>query len=235
MSIELQSISKTYVTLGRRKTVFRNFSLTIPKGLNLGVIGPNGAGKSTLLSIVAGQTQPDAGRVVRNMSVSWPLGYAGGVDLRLTGVANCRFIARLYGRDPQEVVRFVADFSELADYMNWPVKTYSTGMRSRFSFALSMAVDFDCILVDEALGAGDQFFRDKAERALEERRRRSSLLFVTHNLKEVVRLCDKVLVLGGPEPELSDDVPGRVQQYVDEQMAKRKKGPVLAEPAKVAL
>jgi capsular polysaccharide transport system ATP-binding protein len=216
MSLELINISKTYVTLGRRKNVFRNFNLSIPRGLNLGVIGPNGAGKSTLLGILAGGIYPDTGRVVRKMSVSWPIGYGGGVATNLTGVVNCRFLARLYGRDPDTIVDFVSEFTELGEYMNWPVKTYSSGMRSRLNFALSMAIDFDCTLVDEGMGAGDQFFRTKAEALIEERRRRTSFVMVTHNLVEVVRHCDRVLVLGGPEPELCDNVEERVEQYIKE-------------------
>ncbi len=221
MSIELVKISKTYVTLGRRKTVFKDFSLTIPKGLNLGVIGANGSGKSTLLSMIAGSVHPDGGRIKRDMTVSWPVGYSGGVSVNLTGIVNCRFLARLYGRDPDEIVRFVTEFSELDDYMEWPVKTYSSGMRSRLNFALSMAIDFDCTLVDEGMGAGDQFFRSKAEAAIERKRRRSSVVLVTHNLNEVVRLCDRVLVLGGVQPELSDDVEERVNRYADEMSRRR--------------
>jgi capsular polysaccharide transport system ATP-binding protein len=221
MSIELVNISKSYVTRGHRKTVFRNFNLLIPRGINLGVIGPNGAGKSTLLSMVAGGLNPDSGRIVRRMSVSWPIGYGGGVSTNLSGVANCRFIARLYGKSPDEVVRYVTDFTELGEYMQWPVKTYSSGMRSRLNFALSMAVDFDCTLVDEGMGAGDQFFRAKADALIAERRKRSSFVMVTHNLPEVVQMCDRVLVLGGPAPELSDDVEGRVNQYIEEMTLRR--------------
>lgn len=221
MSIELIKVSKTYVTLGRRKTVFRDFSLTIPKGLNLGVIGANGTGKSTLLSMIAGSVHPDSGRIKRDMTVSWPIGYGGGVSVGLTGIVNCRFLARLYGRDPEHIVRFVTDFSELGDYMQWPVKTYSSGMRSRLNFALSMAIDFDCTLVDEGMGAGDQFFRAKAEAAIERRRKVSSVVLVTHNLQEVIRLCDRVLVLGGDGPELTDDVEERVNRYTDEMSRRR--------------
>src|SRR5665213_2269569 len=125
--IEMTRVSKTYVTVGRRHNVFRDFNLRVDPGTNLGIIGPNGAGKSTLMKLIAGGLQPDTGRIVRNMSVSWPLGYAGGVSASLTGVANCRFLARLYGRDPDEVTRFTTEFSELADFMHWPVKTYSSG------------------------------------------------------------------------------------------------------------
>jgi len=231
MSIELINVSKTFSTLGRRRTVFRNFNMVIPKGLNLGVIGPNGAGKSTLLSLLAGGLNPDSGKIRRNMSVSWPIGYSGGVSTALSGVVNCRFLARLYGKDPQKIVEFVSDFTELGEYMTWPVKTYSSGMRSRLNFALSMAIDFDCTLVDEGMGAGDQFFRAKAEALIEERRKRSSFVMVTHNLHEVVTHCDKVLVLGGRQPELCDNVEERVNQYIrDMTNLREQNSQLLAQP-----
>ena len=231
MTIELINISKTFTTLGRRRTVFRNFNLTIPRGMNLGVIGPNGSGKSTLLSMVAGGLQPDAGWIRRKMSVSWPIGYGGGVSTAVSGIVNCRFLARLYGKDPDKIVDFVSDFTELGEYMTWPVKTYSSGMRGRLNFALSMAIDFDCTLVDEGMGAGDQFFRAKAEALIEERRKRTSFVLVTHNLGEVVLHCDKVLVLGGPEPELCDNVEERVNQYIEDMTNLRnQKSKLLTQP-----
>jgi capsular polysaccharide transport system ATP-binding protein len=220
--IELANVSKTYITVGRRHNVFRNFSLKIDPGHNLGIIGPNGAGKSTLMRLIAGGLQPDTGHIVRNMSVSWPLGYSGGVSASLTGIGNCRFMARLYGKDPDEVTRFATEFSELEKFMSWPVKTYSSGMRSRLAFALSMAIDFDCLLIDEGMSAGDQFFRTKAQEALEERRLRSSLILASHNLREVIRLCDRLLVLGGPEPEFYEgDIEARVNQYAVEMSGRR--------------
>jgi capsular polysaccharide transport system ATP-binding protein len=220
--IEMKNVSKTYVTVGRRHTVFKNFNLKIDPGSNLGVIGPNGAGKSTLMKLLAGGLQPDTGHITRNMSVSWPLGYSGGISTSLTGVANCRFLARLYGKDPDEITRFAGEFSELKEFMDWPVKTYSSGMRSRLAFALSMAIDFDCLLIDEGMSAGDQFFRTKAQDALEERRLRSSLILASHNLREVIRLCDRLLVLGGPEPEFYEgDIEARVNQYAVEMSGRR--------------
>ena len=231
MSIELINISKTFTTLGRRRTVFRNFNLLIPRGLNLGVIGPNGSGKSTLLSMLAGGMNADSGWIRRKMSVSWPIGYGGGVSTAVSGIVNCRFLARLYGKDPQKIVEFVTDFTELGEYMTWPVKTYSSGMRGRLNFALSMAIDFDCTLVDEGMGAGDQFFRAKAEALIEERRKRTSFVIVTHNLNEVVNHCDKVLVLGGPEPELCDNVEERVNQYIEDMTNLRdQKNKLLTQP-----
>jgi capsular polysaccharide transport system ATP-binding protein len=214
MSIELANITKSYVTRGHRKQVFKNFNLLIPRGVNLGVIGPNGAGKTTLLSMIAGGLQPDSGRIHRRMSVSWPVGYSGGVANNLSGIANCRFIARLYGKNPERVVDFVRDFTELEEVLDWPVKTYSSGMRGRLNFGLSMAVDFDCTLVDEGMGAGDQFFRAKADALIEERRKRSSFVLVTHSLSEVTSHCDKVLLLGGPNPVVSEDVQGTVDGYI---------------------
>ena len=220
--IEMRNVSKTYVTIGRRHTVFRNLNLRLEPGTNLGVIGPNGAGKSTLMKLIAGGIQPDTGHIIRNMSVSWPLGYSGGISTSLTGVANCRFLARLYGKDPDEITRFATEFSELKEFMTWPVKTYSSGMRSRLAFALSMAIDFDCLLIDEGMSAGDQFFRTKAQDALEERRLRSSLIMASHNLREIIRLCDRLLILGGPEPEYyEDNVEERVNQYAVEMSGRR--------------
>ncbi len=216
MSIEISNVSKTFVTLGRRHTVYKNFNLTIERGVTWGVIGPNGSGKTTLLKLLAGALEPDTGYIRRNMSVSWPLGYSGGLSTNLTGNQNCRFIARLYGRDPTEVTRYAAEFAQLDHFMEWPLKTYSSGMRSRLAFALSMAIDFDCMIVDEGTSAGDARFRARAEEALVERRRRSSLVIASHNLKEVMRLCDRLVVLGGPHPEITDDVERRVKQYATE-------------------
>jgi capsular polysaccharide transport system ATP-binding protein len=216
VGIDIRNVSKTYVTRGLRRTVFRNFSLVIPKGVNFGVIGPNGSGKSTLLSLIAGSLMPDAGKVIHHMSVSWPIGYSGIVDTNLSGILNCRFVARVYNRDPQEISDFVGEFTELGDYMKYPVKTYSAGMRARLNFAMSLAVDFDCLVVDEGMAAGDGYFQAKAEKVLQDRKGRCSLLYVSHNIAEVSRLCDQVLVLGGPEPELCFDVPARVEQYAEE-------------------
>ncbi|MGZ8362989.1 MAG: ABC transporter ATP-binding protein [Caulobacteraceae bacterium] len=216
MSIEISNVSKTYVTMGKRHTVFKNFNLTIERGVNWGVIGPNGAGKTTLLRMIAGALPPDTGHIKRNMSVSWPLGYGGSLNTSLTGRMNARFLARLYGKNPTEVERAAAEWSEIGKFMDWPVKTYSSGMRSRLAFALSIAIDFDCVLIDEGASAGDARFRAKSQEALEERRKRSSLLLVTHNLKEVTRLCDRLVVLGGPRPEITDDVERRVKRYAVE-------------------
>lgn len=213
MSVQLVNVTKSYVTRGQRHTVLRRLSLDIPSGLNVGVIGPNGSGKSTLLKLIAGAELPDSGTVRRRARISWPVGFSGALNPGLTGTANARFCARLYGRDPNEVVRFTREFSALDDFMDWPVKTYSKGMRSRLAFAVSMAIDFECLLIDEVMSVGDADFRAKCVSALNERRARSSLILVTHNLKEVRRLCDRVVILGGGEPIISDDVTETIKFY----------------------
>ncbi len=213
MTIDIVNVSKSYVVFGKRHEVFRNLNLTLPRGRNTALIGPNGAGKSTLLRLIAGAEQPDQGYINRDIRLSWPIGFSGALNLALTGAANARFCARLYGRDPDEVVAFTADFAGLEDYMQWPVKAYSTGMRAKFAFALSMAIDFQCLLIDEILGVGDTAFRAKCAAALQERRSRCDIILVSHNLKDVMRLCDRVVILGGPRPIVSDDVRNTVKQY----------------------
>lgn len=213
MTIKLVDVSKAYVAMGRRHEVFRDLNLEFPRGRNTGVIGPNGAGKSTLLRLLAGADQPDTGYVSRDVRLSWPIGFSGAVNPTLSGTANARFCARIYGRDPNAVADFTFDFAELHEFKDWPVKAYSTGMRAKFSFALSMAIDFECLLIDEILGVGDTEFRAKCNAAIEERRQQCDVILVSHNLKDIMRLCDRVVVLGGPRPIVSDDVRKTVKQY----------------------
>jgi capsular polysaccharide transport system ATP-binding protein len=213
MSVRLVNVSKTYTSYGRNLTVFNGLDLEFPRGRNTGVIGPNGAGKSTLLRLIAGAEQPDTGYVSRDTRLSWPIGFTGAINQQLSGTANARFCARLYARDPNDVVAFTADFSGLHDVMHLPVKAYSTGMRAKFAFAMSMAIDFECLLIDEVLGVGDAEFRAKCATAMEERRARCDVILVSHNLKDVIRMCDRVVVLGGPRPIISDNVQRTVKQY----------------------
>jgi len=213
MSLECIDVTKSYVTMGRRHTVFQNLNLSLPKGINVGLIGPNGSGKSTLLRLLAGADVPDEGYVVRNTRLSWPLGFSGGFSPHLSGIANARFAARIYNRDPNHVAAFTEEFSGLGEFMKWPLKVCSTGMRARFAFALSMAIDFETILIDEILGVGDADFRAKCTAALDERRARSDIILVSHNLKDIIRLCDRVVILGGRQPIISDDVVKTVKRY----------------------
>jgi capsular polysaccharide transport system ATP-binding protein len=194
--IHLVNVSKRYWTRAGDRVILFPTSLTIPTDRGVAVLGRNGAGKSTLLRMIAGVEMPDRGRIVPTVSLSWPLGFSGGISPAMTGRQNVRFIARLNQIDEDEVVAFVEDFAELGPYLDEPVAAYSSGMRGRLSFGISLAIDFDCYLIDEATSAGDQWFREKCAAAFAERRRRSSgLLMVSHNPQSIQQYCDVGMVL----------------------------------------
>jgi capsular polysaccharide transport system ATP-binding protein len=193
--IELDNISKAYPTNRGFNQVLDGVSFTFPPHTNVGILGRNGAGKSTLLRIIAGTEEPDSGAVRRQGVVSWPIGFSGGFSGSLTGEENCRFVARIYGADLDEVVGFSADFAELRDYFYMPVKTYSSGMRARLAFGLSMAIAFDAYLVDEVTAVGDSQFQEKCRKAFEARRGRSSVIIVSHNMSTIKDYCERCAVL----------------------------------------
>ncbi|WP_206930518.1 ATP-binding cassette domain-containing protein [Roseococcus thiosulfatophilus] len=195
--LRLTSVRKTFVDGGLVREVLRGVNATFQVGDTVGILGRNGAGKSTLMRILAGVEKPSSGLIERHMSVSWPLGYSGGVHPALTGADNARFIARIYGRPSEWTVDFVRDFAELDEEIHAPVRTYSSGMKSRLSFALSLAVDFDCYLLDEITSAGDARFNAKCQQALLSRRRRSALILVSHNADTVRTFCRYAAVLNG--------------------------------------
>jgi len=178
-----------------RKVILRPTDMTIPTHLRVGVLGRNGAGKSTLLRMISGVEKPNAGKVIRRGKISWPLGLAGGLHNELTGMENIYFLVRLYDADLERVVDYVQEFSELGSYLKMPVRVYSSGMRAKLLFGLSLAIDFDCYLIDELVGVGDRFFREKSQKAFADRASRSGLLFVSHNEKTVRDYCDYALVL----------------------------------------
>jgi capsular polysaccharide transport system ATP-binding protein len=193
--IELDKISKSYPTRSGSNVVLDAVSFSFPPRTNIGILGRNGAGKSTLLRIIAGTEQPDSGTISRTGVVSWPIGFSGGFSGSLTGEENCRFVARIYGADLDEVVGFSADFAELGDYFYMPVKTYSSGMRARLAFGLSMAIAFDAYLVDEVTAVGDSRFQEKCRKAFEARSGRSSVIIVSHNLSTVRDYCQRCAVI----------------------------------------
>jgi capsular polysaccharide transport system ATP-binding protein len=194
--IHLIEVSKKYSTWAGDRVILFPTSLTIPTDRGVAVLGRNGAGKSTLLRMIAGVEMPDHGRIVRTVSVSWPLGFSGGMSRYMTGRQNVRFIARINDADEDKVLAFVENFAELGPYMDEPVGTYSSGMFGRLSFGLSLAIDFDFYLIDEGVGAGDQWFQDKCAEAFADRRRRSSgLLMVSHSPHHIQQYCDVGMVL----------------------------------------
>lgn len=193
--ISLERVTKAYPVTHGLHLVLDDVSLELPPRTNVGIVGKNGAGKSTLLRIIAGVEAPDQGRVTRQGRVSWPIGFSGGFSGSLSGEANCRFVARIYGESVDEVVGFAKDFAELGEYFDMPVKTYSSGMRARLAFGLSMAIDFDVYLVDEVTAVGDASFQKKCRKAFEARRGRSSVIIVSHNVKTIREYCNSCAVL----------------------------------------
>lgn len=208
--IELKHIYKRYPVQNGFHTVLNDVNLTIEPGQNIAILGLNGAGKSTLIRIIGGAEMPDSGEVIRTSSVSWPIGFAGCFNGSLTGRENLRFVSRIYNADIKEVSSYVEAFAELGEYMDMPVKTYSSGMRSKLAFGLSMAIGFDFYLIDEAYSVGDATFRVKAEAALKQRTKNSTLIFVSHSMASVRHncVCGAVLYQGQLTyyPQLEDAI-----------------------------
>ncbi len=193
--IRLENIVKRYRTRRGMHTVLNGVSLEVRKGDKLGVLGRNGAGKSTLIRIISGAELPNNGRVTREMAVSWPLAFSGAFQGSLTGLDNLRFICRVYGADFGAALPFVEAFSELGKYLREPVKTYSSGMRARLAFAISLAVEFDCFLIDEVISVGDARFHEKCRRELFEKRSDRAMIIVSHEAHNIREHCSRACVL----------------------------------------
>ncbi|NDY93416.1 ABC transporter ATP-binding protein [Ideonella livida] len=193
--IELQQVSKRYPTRQGWRTVLDRIDLSLAPGRNVGILGRNGAGKSTLIRLLAGAEQPSAGHIHRGMSVSWPLAFGGAFQGHLTGLDNLRFICRVYNVDWQPLLPFIEEFTELGAYLREPVGRYSMGMMTRLAFALSMAIEFDCFLIDEAMVVGDKRFHDRCHHELFHKRRDRAFILVSHD-ENVIRLyCERACVL----------------------------------------
>ncbi|HFM4368339.1 TPA: ABC transporter ATP-binding protein, partial [Escherichia coli] len=177
--------------------VFKDLNVEFPEGKSVALLGRNGAGKSTLLRIIGGIDKPDYGAVITNRSISWPVGLSGGFQGSLTGRENVKFVARLYAKqgDLKNKVAFVEEFSELGMYFDMPIKSYSSGMKSRLGFGLSMAFEFDYYLVDEITSVGDARFREKCAEIFKSRHSESNFLMVSHNLNSIREFCDVAIFL----------------------------------------
>jgi capsular polysaccharide transport system ATP-binding protein len=193
--IALEGVSKSYRTDGATRVVLDDVDAVFEAGHSYALLGVNGAGKSTTLRVISGIELPNAGRVRRSVRVSWPLGFAAGFHPDMTGRENVHFVARVYGEDPRAIARFVEEFAELGDYMANPVRTYSSGMMARLAFGLSMAIEFDCYLIDEITAVGDARFQARCSAAFEARRREADLIVVSHSMETVARYCDRGAIL----------------------------------------
>jgi capsular polysaccharide transport system ATP-binding protein len=193
--IRLENITKVYPTQIGPRTVLDNINLTIHAGEKIGILGCNGAGKSTLIRLMSGAERPTSGHIERQMSISWPLAFGGAFQGTLTGLDNLKFVCRIYGVDYRDKIPYVQEFSELGQYLREPVKKYSAGMRARLAFAISMAVEFDCFLIDEIVAVGDSRFHEKCQIELFEHRHDRAMIIVSHDADYIQNHCDRAAVL----------------------------------------
>lgn len=221
--IKLHQVTKSYPLRGlARYTVFRDLELELPSRTHVGIVGRNGAGKSTLLRLIGGMELPDRGSITADGTISPPLGLASGFAQQLSGRDNARFVCRING-DTSAVIRsrvaFVADFSELGEFFDHPVKTYSSGMRARLAFAISMAYDYDYYLVDELTAVGDQKFREKAQAAFASKQGKASFIMASHNLGNLERDCQVGVHMTREGPVFYEDIADAIKAYRKEQQS----------------
>ena len=214
--IVLENATKFYKTKHGKKYILKNVSMTIPEHTNIGILGVNGAGKSTLLRMLGGIDFPNSGRIYSNKTFSWPMGLAGGFQGSMTGRQNVKFVCRVFSKSEEEIktiIEFVKDFSELGDYFDMPIKHYSSGMKSRLSFGLSLAFDFDYILIDETLSVGDTRFKKKSKEALMKKIETSNVLMVSHSMNDLRNICDAGIVVNSGNIEYYKNIEDAIKEY----------------------
>jgi len=213
---ELRNVTKSYLTPKGRRYIFRDLSLSIPPDQNIGLIGRNGAGKSTLMRLLGGADIPDSGVIATDQSVSWPVGLTGGFQGSMTGRDNIKFVCRVYGAvgdAMREKLSYVQDFAEIGTWIDEPIKTYSSGMRSRLAFGLSMAFDFDYYLIDEVMSVGDAQFKRKCAEVFEDKLQKSKVVLVSHSMNDIKKLCDIVLLVRDGGIQIYEDVEEGISAY----------------------
>lgn len=193
--IRLRDVSKKFETSAGPRLVLDRINMRVDPGQRVGILGRNGSGKSTLVKILGGASRPSSGEVESTMRVSWPLAFGGAFQGSLTGFDNLRFVCRIYRTDFEAAKDAVLAFSGLGSHLREPVKTYSSGMRARFAFGVSLAVDFDCYLVDEVVAVGDSRFHERCRHELFERRSSRAMVLVTHDERTLREYCTSAAVL----------------------------------------
>lgn len=211
--IRIENLTKEFVINGRRKVVADRMNAVFPSGVSVGLLGRNGAGKSTLLSMIAGTMDPTEGRIKSTGTISWTVGFAGSFHGELTGAQNTRFIARIYGIDTDELVEFVEDFAGLGVHFHLPFRTYSSGMKSRLAFGVSMGVPFDTYLVDEVTSVGDAVFRKKSAELFKARMVNAGAVVVSHSNDQIRDMCTAGAVLENGQLTYFENVDDALGQH----------------------
>lgn len=234
--IEFINASKYYPTRFGRHYIFRDVSMTLPEKTNIGIIGANGAGKSTLMRLIAGVDIPSEGRIVRTGRISWPLGLTAGLQRIMTGKENARFVCRIHGLSGKAIdqrLEQIRDLSGIGKFFEMPTKTYSSGMKARLSFAISMMFDFDYYLFDELGAVGDRSFRKLSKAILDEKRRNSNFIMVSHNIAELLELCDAAILIKDGTLKYFTDIREALTEYgedlqppPDRRLARRRRRPL---------
>lgn len=211
--IHIENLTKSFVLKGHRKYVARNINIKLPTKASIGLLGRNGAGKSTLLKLISGTMRPDSGRVKSTGEISWQIGFAGSFHPELTGAQNTRFVGRVYGVDTNELIEYVKEFSELGPSFNMPFRTYSSGMRARLAFGISMGIPFSYYLIDEVTAVGDAAFKKKCTRVLNERLKNAGAIVVSHSIGTLRSICKSGAVLEDGNLIWHDDIENAIKQH----------------------
>jgi len=214
--IELQNVTKYFRTLRGKKYILKDVSFSIPSDVNIGILGKNGAGKSTLMRMLGQIEFPNSGKIVSDKTFSWVMGVGGGFQNNMTGRANVKFVCRIYGKSKKEIdssIEFVKEFSELGDYFEMPIRTYSSGMKSRLTFGLSLAFDFDYLLIDETLSVGDARFKKKSKEALMKKIESCNVLLVSHDMGTLRDICDVGIVSNNAQLHFFNDINDAIKMY----------------------
>ena len=214
--ISLYKVTKYFKTKVGRKYILKDVTITIPENVNVAILGRNGAGKSTIMRMLGNIEFPNSGKITSNKTFSWPLGLSGGFVANMSGKANVKFVSRLYNKNEKEIkeiIEYVKDFSELGDYFDMPIKTYSSGMKGRLGFGLSLAFDFDYMLIDETLSVGDSKFKKKSKEALMKKIEKCNILLVSHDMKTVKELCDSGIIVNNGQMHYFDNVEDAIKEY----------------------
>lgn len=211
--IEFTDVSHSYPVRDGTNEVLKQISFQVKKGEKLGIIGKNGSGKSTLLRLISGVEIPNSGCITREMSVSWPLAFGGAFQGSLSGLDNTRFICRVYNKSLEGAEQYIQKFTELGNYFYEPVKSYSSGMRAKLAFGISMLIDFDCYLIDEITAVGDMSFQEKCDHELFFKKRESAMIIISHDENLIKQRCDSVILLNEGHGTYFHDIDEAYQIY----------------------